>query len=193
MIARLAVAGLALIITTFASADWGAPCNATWAIDELNQRLTTIARCTFYGYGTTTPDTSVQVTGTMAVSPGSGGGLCQGWGYCGMSAVVSPYNASTTYTTNATFTASQAGVDFSSRRVTASITTPAPQRPRTNPEDPGDPEGGCEQDCTPIVINLSDGPWTLAGADDPVSFDIDADGDADRITWTGTAVGVPRT
>lgn len=39
--------------------------------------------------------------------------------------------------------------------------------------------------CTsPILINLNRGEWSLAEAADPVSFDIDADGVPDRITWT---------
>lgn len=35
------------------------------------------------------------------------------------------------------------------------------------------------------IINLSDGPWRLSGADDPVTFDIDADGMPNHITWIG--------
>ena len=53
------------------------------------------------------------------------------------------------------------------------------------PENSGDPEGGCDQNCTPILINLSEGPWRLSGTDDPVLFDIDANGRRNRITWTG--------
>lgn len=49
----------------------------------------------------------------------------------------------------------------------------------------GDPNGGCDANCSPILINLAGGPWRLSGADDPVLFDIDADGYANRITWTG--------
>ena len=37
---------------------------------------------------------------------------------------------------------------------------------------------------SPIVINLAHGPERLSGADDPVAFDIDADGRANVITWT---------
>lgn len=38
--------------------------------------------------------------------------------------------------------------------------------------------------CSPILINLASGVYQLSGKDDPVTFDIDADGRQDRITWT---------
>jgi len=39
--------------------------------------------------------------------------------------------------------------------------------------------------CTsPIVINLVNGPYDLSGPLNPVSFDLDADGAADVVTWT---------
>lgn len=44
---------------------------------------------------------------------------------------------------------------------------------------------GYNQPCSPIVINLSTGPWTFSGTDDPVLFDINANGRLNRITWTG--------
>ncbi len=37
---------------------------------------------------------------------------------------------------------------------------------------------------SPLVVKLESGPWNFSGADDPVQFDIDADGDLDSITWT---------
>jgi hypothetical protein len=39
--------------------------------------------------------------------------------------------------------------------------------------------------CSPIILNRGRGPWKLSGADDPVLFDINANGRRDRITWTG--------
>lgn len=43
----------------------------------------------------------------------------------------------------------------------------------------------CGDPCTsPVIINPANGSYTLSGADDPVAFDIDADGNLDRITWT---------
>lgn len=59
------------------------------------------------------------------------------------------------------------------------------------PGDPGCPPLGdfClpdDIDCqlSPLVMNLANGNYDLSGADDPVSFDLDADGSRDRITWT---------
>lgn len=59
-----------------------------------------------------------------------------------------------------------------------------PTPPPTEPVDICEGQSGDWQ-CSPIVINLADGPWKLSGAEDPVSFDIDADGLPNRITWTG--------
>lgn len=57
--------------------------------------------------------------------------------------------------------------------------------PPTEPADKCDGETGMHNACSPIIINLADGAWKLSGADDPVAFDIDADGELNRITWTG--------
>jgi hypothetical protein len=47
--------------------------------------------------------------------------------------------------------------------------------------------GGCP-DCgdgySPIILNLARGDYQLTGTDDPVTFDINADGIADRVSWT---------
>ena len=56
--------------------------------------------------------------------------------------------------------------------------------PPSGPADSCDGLTGYGQPCSPIIVNLSDGPWRLSGADDAVSFDIDADGRPNRITWT---------
>lgn len=37
---------------------------------------------------------------------------------------------------------------------------------------------------SPIILNLGSGGYRLSGPDDPVTFDLDADGRADRVTWT---------
>ena len=51
-----------------------------------------------------------------------------------------------------------------------------------------DPSCGPEDD--PIVINLSHGPWRLAGADNPVLFDIHATGHKVKIGWTATGTNL---
>jgi hypothetical protein len=46
---------------------------------------------------------------------------------------------------------------------------------------------GCPQyqNCnSPIILNLDDGPYRLSSTDDPVRFDLDADGIPERISWT---------
>ena len=57
--------------------------------------------------------------------------------------------------------------------------------PPPPPADQCDGEAGYGQPCSPILIKTDSGPWVLSGTDDPVLFDIDADGTANRITWTG--------
>lgn len=59
-----------------------------------------------------------------------------------------------------------------------------PPPPPPPPSDPCEGQAGDWQ-CSPILVNLSDGPWRLSTSDDPVLFDVDADGTAERITWTG--------
>jgi hypothetical protein len=57
---------------------------------------------------------------------------------------------------------------------------------------PRPPCAGCTADGTPppeyvgtpLVVNTEQGPWRLTGLDDPVLFDIDADGSPDRMAWT---------
>src|ERR1051326_5167062 len=44
--------------------------------------------------------------------------------------------------------------------------------------------GTCEDNDDPIVINLNRGPWRLAGADNPVLFDMHATGRKVKIGWT---------
>lgn len=49
---------------------------------------------------------------------------------------------------------------------------------------PDDPQGCCYSKCSPILINLGGDGFHLTGAESPVRFDIDADGDVDAISWT---------
>jgi len=79
-----------------------------------------------------------------------------------------------------------------------SVTAHFSELPPPPPPDPGhDPNSvvdnsGCPayQNCnSPIIINLSNGPYQLSGTNQPVSFDIDANGTLNRISWT--AAGAP--
>jgi hypothetical protein len=62
--------------------------------------------------------------------------------------------------------------------------------PATPPPDPTDPiiasnQGWWCSTCSdPLVLDLDGTGIQTSGKDDPVSFDLDADGAADRITWT---------
>jgi hypothetical protein len=47
-------------------------------------------------------------------------------------------------------------------------------------------DGTCE---SPIVLDLADNDYSFSGIDDPVAFDLDADGTRERVTWT--ARGAP--
>lgn len=57
-------------------------------------------------------------------------------------------------------------------------------REETGTTTSGDPEGCCYSRCSPILINLGGDSFHLTGPESPVRFDIDADGDADAISWT---------
>ena len=51
--------------------------------------------------------------------------------------------------------------------------------------DPNDDSCPGGPPCTsPLILNLGEGPYRLSGVDDPVNFDINADGIPNRITWT---------
>jgi hypothetical protein len=193
VIARRLCAVLATLVITIQllASGWGDPCSATITILQDQQRVTAIARCTFQGFSTTQPDTSVTVYGEMSLTPDGATKRCNGPGSCGMSTEANPLKASTAYTATGTFTASQAFVDVGgTKTVTDSKTTPAPERPRTDPPvvDPvekcqgGEPGYGTV--CSPIVINLGTGSYQLSGPDHPVAFDLDGDGQTERTTWT---------
>jgi hypothetical protein len=58
---------------------------------------------------------------------------------------------------------------------------PLPYRPNQKTCD----FGGLPADCpSPIVLNLGRGGYELTGLDDPVRFDLDADGAIDVVSWT---------
>jgi hypothetical protein len=56
-----------------------------------------------------------------------------------------------------------------------------PDTPPGGEDTQGDPN---PENNSPIIINLAGGPYRLSGVGDPVTFDIDADGVRERITWT---------
>ena len=59
----------------------------------------------------------------------------------------------------------------------------------TNEDPPNDPY--CEAyGCSPILIDLENDGIHLTGLDDPVWFDIDADGDRDLMSWTDRSEGM---
>ncbi|MFW6206827.1 MAG: hypothetical protein ACOC5J_02730 [Gemmatimonadota bacterium] len=55
-----------------------------------------------------------------------------------------------------------------------------------SPDNDDDTWGGFEDgcNCTPIVVNLGDGPIRLSGLDDPVQFDLDDDSLVETLSWT---------
>src|SRR6185295_4219950 len=57
---------------------------------------------------------------------------------------------------------------------------PPPPISYCNPEN-ANPNGDC---VSPIVLNLERGAYRLSGTDDPVAFDLDADGAKDTVSWT---------
>lgn len=140
--------------------------------------LTLIARCT-YVFSNGTQNNAVSVRGELQVSPADPGieDACIGNGYCGMSWSTTSPAASTTYSATADFEATQSMIPVDTKQLTASHTTPLPQRPRTDP-----PIEVHNPFNSPIVISLHGG-YSLSGADDPVLFDIDADGVKSRTGW----------
>lgn len=65
-----------------------------------------------------------------------------------------------------------------------------PPRAPTGPEQPVDDGSGCTSSCSsPIVISVHGDRYQLSGIEDPVLFDIDANGTLDTLGWT--ARGAP--
>src|SRR5947209_10400579 len=57
--------------------------------------------------------------------------------------------------------------------------------PNSDPVCQCDPmTGNCDRPESPLMIKLSEGPWRLTGLDDPVQFDIRADGHKYMMGWT---------
>lgn len=180
---RLVVTLLAMACApSIIASDWGSPCSANFAWSEQQQLLTVIARCT-YVFSNGTQNNAVTVSGELQVSPADPGieDSCIGDGYCGMSWSTTSPPASTTYNATADFVASQFVIDFDTKQLTASHTTPPPQRPRTDP--PPEDIQECWPNCSPLVLDMDGDGVATTGADDPVNFDIDADGVIDTLGW----------
>jgi hypothetical protein len=145
-------------------------------------KIVVIGRCTWKS-SQGVEDTSVTIRGEMTVTPAStftARDTCKGTPYCGMS-LNPPYIASTTYNSSADFEASQWNVPFKNTTVTDTKTTP----------DPTNPHSTCPGCCevSPILISTR-GDYHLTSVADGVSFDIDADGVADRMSWTAAGSDV---
>jgi hypothetical protein len=144
-------------------------------------KIVVIGRCTWTTFGVDNP--SVTLHGEMTVTPSStftAKDTCMGKPYCGMS-LSPPYIASTTYTSKATFEASQWSVPFDNITVGDTVTTP----------DPVNPHSVCPGCCevSPIIISPR-GDYHLTSVADGVSFDIDADGAMERLSWTAAGSDV---
>lgn len=180
----LAIAAAACLYAAPAIAEWGSPCETRATIlDDLSQ-IRAIARCSWQTAGV--QDNSVKINGSHTLNPGNLFTACGAYGYCGTSLTLQPFAASTTYTSSATFKASQAGLVFRTITVDHVVTTAPPERPReSDPLDPLRPPVPCmEPGCSPIIIGLDHANYELTGADDPVRFDLDADGVSERLAWT---------
>jgi hypothetical protein len=133
-----------------------------------------IARCTWTTLGV--ENSSVQIRGLLSVTPDSTNTKkpCVGQPYCAMW-MTPPYIASTTYNSTATFDAYQSSIPFDNTIVTDTVTTP----------DPTNPHSTCPGCCptSPIIISIG-GDYRLTSVADGVSFDIDADGVEERVSWT---------
>ena len=145
-------------------------------------KITVSGRCTWTNNGV--ENTSVRIRGEMSVTPSdlfNSRTACMGYPYCGMT-LKPPYIASTTYNSSARFEAFQGPFPLDDLSVTDTFTTPDPTNPHTTCP------GCCE--VSPIIISTR-GDYHLTSVADGVFFDIDADGVADRMSWTapGTDVG----
>jgi hypothetical protein len=165
-------------------ASWGNPCSNMVIIQPQFGKVTAIARCTWTLAGV--QDNRVTVTGDQTLTPNGGRAFCRDAGYCGTFLVVDPYTASTSYTSTATFKASQLSIEFASLTTTDTKRTDDPIRPRT--------AGECELrpwlcdpnyfNTCPLLVNVGKGPWTLTSTSEGVEFDLDADGNRNHVSWT---------
>lgn len=46
-----------------------------------------------------------------------------------------------------------------------------------------DNDDNCGQQCSPLELNLGNGPWRHSGPEDPVNFDLDMDGIREKTSW----------
>ena len=173
------VGALALGCSVNLAAGLG-PCENNITFEPDFSRVTAIARCAF-----TTLDAQnnrITVAGEATLNPGDAEGACSAAGYCGMTLQVA-LAPSTTYTSKAKFNAYEYPnmIPVASATADDTDTSPAPQRPRSEP--PPDTEPTPINFGSPIVISFS-GRYSLSGLDDPVWFDIDADGVKDGLAWT---------
>jgi hypothetical protein len=152
---------LLVILGTFLLAVPGAAefdsCETTIAVSPSVDQLVSIARCSWKTFGQI--NDAVRVTGDHSFGPYRT--VCGGGGHCGTSLTLSPYSASTTYTSNARFTAAQLTI-FAETNVSASITTAPPERPRS--ELPRN-----TINC-PLVLDLNGDGIHTTGLDRAVSF-----------------------
>ncbi|HUP62491.1 MAG TPA: hypothetical protein VNA69_18955 [Thermoanaerobaculia bacterium] len=148
-------------------------CNTNITAQADLSLITVIGRCswTIFGY----QDNNIRIRGEMTVTPSQQKTYCAKWGYCGMS-LKPPYEASTRYTSTAKFEAWEQDLVFlEETTVTDSETTPDATNPHTTCP------GCCEY--SPILISER-GDYALTSLDDGVTFDIDADGRPERVSWT---------
>jgi hypothetical protein len=151
------------------AAGWG-DCVVAIALSDTIARLTSIARCSYVSGDDVVG--AVQLTGEHSFATERG--VCSGYGYCGSSLLISPYDADTTYSAAATFKASQFSV-FDTITKTASFRTPPPIRPRTPVRN--------TIDC-PLVLDLNGDGIQTTGLDRAVHFfDINDDGFGDPTGW----------
>ena len=162
------------------------PCETTLTLQPEYQKITIIARCTFCTFGS--QDNHIVMQGNHTVDPGDRHAVCQANGYCGTTIVVSPYAASTTYGSYCEFKATEFVNPIAEIAVADHITTPDAQRPRDNfPEECLGHPWLCDPnyEC-PLIVNIGQGPWRLTDVDSGVRFDMDADGNLDRTSWTAS-------
>ena len=128
MIRKIIPFALIAMVASPVAAEWGT-CSVTWAMSESISRLTSIARCSYLLLGV--EDRSTWVRGEHFFQNRIVG-ACYEPGSCGTSFIISPYAASTTYTTIFKAEAQNIiGVVFDRIERQAIITTPAPERPRS--------------------------------------------------------------
>lgn len=171
---------LLLLLAMRANAIWGPPCYVT-AYEEHNfGRVSSIARCAWTTAGVT--NYSVKLRETHYLNPGNQMTVCEAWGYCGTVLHVSPYSASTVYTAQGNWEATQPPFPpFATTTLIYQYTTAPPDR--WTSDDGNCFTRECTQDGCPLMINIGGGAWNLTDIAGGVAFDLDADGVLDRVSW----------